>query len=82
MVLNLLLFEADGFALDGKDGEEKLHRGTIGAFKRMVDLRECDVVILLNPRVLKPYLVSSHQKSNIFSPTPHLQSSILVGQEI
>jgi len=53
--LNLLLFEADGF--DFVEREKVYRGGSGGAFERMMDVREGDVVVLLNPRVLKPYQV-------------------------
>src|SRR6266508_3665438 len=51
LILNLMLFEVDRFDSDGKT----YRGGSRGAFEWMMDLREWDVVILLNPRVLKPY---------------------------
>ena len=64
--LNLILFESDGFDLitrenDGRRrgrGEEKVYRGgSGGAFEKLMDVREGDVVALLNPRVLRPFQV-------------------------
>lgn len=53
--LNLLLFEANGF--DYVEREKVYRGGSGGAFERMMDVREGDVIVLLNPRVLKPYQV-------------------------
>ena len=62
--LNLILFEADGVDFIGRVGEgrgkeERLYKGgSGGAFEKLMDVREGDVVALLNPRVLKPFQVS------------------------
>jgi len=61
--LNLILFEADAFDLTAREGgrkrgEEKVYRGgSGGAFEKLMDVREGDVIALLNPRVLKPFQV-------------------------
>lgn len=67
--LNLILFEADGVDSISRGsgdvggrrgrGEEKVYKGgSGGAFEKLMDVREGDVVALLNPRVLKPFQVS------------------------
>lgn len=62
--LNLILFEADAFDLTTREGGrkrggEKVYRGgSGGAFEKLMDVREGDVVALLNPRVLRPFQVS------------------------
>ena len=61
--LTLLLFEADGFDLVDREGgrkPEKVYRGgSRGAFEHLTDVKEGDVVALLNPKILKPYQVSA-----------------------
>ena len=61
--LNLLLFEADGFdCISTSDGAklQKVYKGgSRGAFEAMSKMKEGDVVALLNPKVLKPYQVST-----------------------
>ncbi|KAJ6464289.1 hypothetical protein C8R47DRAFT_1326780 [Mycena vitilis] len=67
-MLSLLLFESDGFDTVPQDEgrPKKVYRGgSRGAFEEMCDLKEGDVVALLNPRVLKPF-----QRSND-TPHPH-----------
>ena len=59
--LSLLLFEADGFdVLPQEEGRpQKVYRGgSRGAFEEFCQVKEGDVLALLNPRVLKPFQVS------------------------
>jgi minichromosome maintenance protein 10 len=61
-MLSLLLFESDGFeTVPQEEGRpKKVYRGgSRGAFEQMCDLKEGDVVALLNPRILKPFQVRS-----------------------
>lgn len=60
--LSLLLFESDCFdKVTNDDGtERKVYQGgSRGAFESMSKLKEGDVIALLNPKVLKPYQVTS-----------------------
>lgn len=60
--LSLLLFESDRCDVVLKEGgkKEKIYRGgSRGAFERMSKLREGAVVAFLNPKILKPFQVSS-----------------------
>ncbi|KAJ7146150.1 hypothetical protein C8R44DRAFT_836988 [Mycena epipterygia] len=83
-MLSLLLFESDGFELMPQDEgrPKKVYRGgSRGAFEEMCELREGDVVALLNPRVLKPFQRSNdkpHPTTNILAITPESASSIMV----
>ncbi|KAJ6463508.1 hypothetical protein C8R45DRAFT_911723 [Mycena sanguinolenta] len=83
-LLSLLLFESDGFETVPQDEgrPKKVYRGgSRGAFEEMCDLKEGDVVALLNPRILKPFQRSNdspHPTTNILALTPESASSILV----
>ncbi|KAJ6554521.1 hypothetical protein B0H19DRAFT_1029700 [Mycena capillaripes] len=83
-MLSLLLFESDGFEMVPQDEgrPKKIYRGgSRGAFEEMCDLKEGDVVALLNPRVLKPFQRSNdtpHPTTNILAITPESASSILI----
>ncbi|KAJ7885854.1 hypothetical protein B0H14DRAFT_3105761 [Mycena olivaceomarginata] len=83
-MLSLLLFESDGFeTVPQEEGRpKKVYRGgSRGAFEQMGDLKEGDVVALLNPRILKPFQRSNdtpHPTTNILAITPESASSILV----
>ncbi|KAJ7858606.1 hypothetical protein B0H14DRAFT_3864285 [Mycena olivaceomarginata] len=83
-MLSLLLFESDGFeTVPQEEGRpKKVYRGgSRGAFEQMCDLKEGDVVALLNPRILKPFQRSNdtpHPTTNILAITPESASSILV----
>lgn len=59
--LTLLLFEADSFeVVDHGDGRkpEKIYRGgSRGAFEHLTEVKEGDVIALLNPKILKPFQV-------------------------
>jgi minichromosome maintenance protein 10 len=61
--LTLLLFESDGFDLipreDGMKPEKLYKGGSRGAFENLTNVKEGDVIALLNPKILKPYQVSS-----------------------
>ncbi|KAJ7780353.1 hypothetical protein B0H14DRAFT_3586346 [Mycena olivaceomarginata] len=61
---------------------KKVYRGgSRGAFEQMCDLKEGDVVALLNPRILKPFQRSNdtpHPTTNVLAITPESASSILV----
>jgi minichromosome maintenance protein 10 len=89
--LNLLLFESEDVkdVVDPETGKkERVYRGgSRGAFEQMAALREGSVVALLNPRVLRPFQVTSRltclswnssdhhaQKSN---DTPHPVTNVL-----
>ena len=65
--LTLLLFESDGFDLIPRENgmkPEKLYKGgSRGAFEHLTNVKEGDVIALLNPKVLKPFQVRS---TNIF----------------
>ncbi|KAJ7270679.1 hypothetical protein B0H12DRAFT_1177892 [Mycena haematopus] len=83
-LLSLLLFESDGFEMVPQDEgrPKKVYRGgSRGAFEEMCDLKEGDVVALLNPRILKPFQRSNdtpHPTTNILAITPESASSILI----
>ncbi|KAJ7630043.1 hypothetical protein DFH06DRAFT_705294 [Mycena polygramma] len=83
-MLSLLLFESDGFDTVPQDEgrPKRVYRGgSRGAFEEMCDLKEGDVVALLNPRVLKPFQRSNdtpHPTTNILAITPESASSILI----
>ncbi|KAJ7788547.1 hypothetical protein B0H14DRAFT_2398305 [Mycena olivaceomarginata] len=84
-MLSLLLFESDGFeTVPQEEGQpKKVYRGgSRGAFEQMCDLKEGDVVALLNPRILKPFQQRSndtpHPTTNILAITPESASLILV----
>lgn len=59
--LRLLLFESDGFDLiargDGMRPEKLYKGGSRGAFENLTDVKEGDVIALLNPKILKPFQV-------------------------
>ena len=59
--LTLLLFESDGFDLiprgDGMKPEKLYKGGSRGAFEHLTNVKEGDVIALLNPRILKPFQV-------------------------
>lgn len=61
--LTLLLFEADTFDVIQRDDDrkpEKVYRGgSRGAFEHLTNVKEGDVIALLNPKILKPFQVSS-----------------------
>jgi len=62
--LTLLMFEADSFdrVTHGNGSVKKVYTGgSKGAFEAMSKLKEGDVITLLNPKVLKPFQVSSHK---------------------
>ncbi|KAJ6464278.1 hypothetical protein C8R47DRAFT_1201836 [Mycena vitilis] len=86
-MLSLLLFESDGFDTVPQDEgrPKRVYRGgSRGAFEEMCELKEGDVVALLNPRVLKPFQIcqrsndTPHPATNIFAITPEAASSILI----
>ncbi|KAF8192744.1 hypothetical protein K438DRAFT_1919276 [Mycena galopus ATCC 62051] len=83
-MLSLLLFESDGFEMVPQDEgrPKKVYRGgSRGAFEEMCDLKEGDVVALLNPRIFKPFERkndSPHPTTNILAITPDSSSSILI----
>ncbi|KAJ6578836.1 hypothetical protein DFH09DRAFT_1030713 [Mycena vulgaris] len=83
-LLSLLLFESDDFEMvPQEEGRpKKIYRGgSRGAFEEMCDVKEGDVVALLNPRVLKPFQRSNdkpHPTTNILAITPESASSIMV----
>ncbi|KAJ7353467.1 hypothetical protein DFH08DRAFT_1077634 [Mycena albidolilacea] len=83
-MLSLLLFESDGFeTVPQEEGQpKKVYRGgSRGAFEQMCDLKEGDVVALLNPRILKPFQRSNntpHPTTNVLAITPESALSILV----
>ncbi|KAF8154202.1 hypothetical protein B0H34DRAFT_80664 [Crassisporium funariophilum] len=83
--LTLLLFESDAFDMIPKeDGgrPEKVYRGgSRGAFENLTNLKEGDVIALLNPKILKPFQRSNdtpHPVDNILAITPESASSIMV----
>ncbi|KAF9054063.1 hypothetical protein BJ165DRAFT_1337984 [Panaeolus papilionaceus] len=82
--LNLLLFEADRVeVMEGADGSvEKVYRGgSKGAYERFADVKEGDVVALLNPKILKPFQKSNdrpHPVDNVLAVTPESGTSIIV----
>ncbi|KAH9477114.1 DNA replication licensing factor mcm10 [Psilocybe cubensis] len=83
--LTLLLFEADGFDLiprdDGRKPEKIYKGGSRGAFEHLTNVKEGDVIALLNPRILKPFQRSNdspHPVNNILALTPESASSIMV----
>jgi minichromosome maintenance protein 10 len=59
--LTLLLFESDGFDLiprgDGMKPEKLYKGGSRGAFEHLTNVKEGDVIALLNPKILKPFQV-------------------------
>lgn len=61
--LTLLLFESDGFDLiprgDGMKPEKLYKGGSRGAFEHLTNVKEGDVIALLNPKILKPFQVCS-----------------------
>ena len=61
--LTLLLFESDGFDLlpreDGMKPEKLYKGGSRGAFENLTNVKEGDVIALLNPKILKPFQVHS-----------------------
>ncbi|KAJ7153483.1 hypothetical protein C8R43DRAFT_923366 [Mycena crocata] len=83
-MLSLLMFESDGFDVVPQDEGrlKKVYRGgSRGAFEEMCDLKEGDVVALLNPRILKPFQRSNdkpHPTTNILAITPDCASSMMV----
>jgi len=60
--LTLLLFESDGFDLipreDGGKPNKVYKGGSRGAFEHLTNVKEGDVIALLNPKILKPFQVS------------------------
>jgi minichromosome maintenance protein 10 len=61
--LSLLLFESEvAERVTGEDGKPEIfyRGGSKGAFEEMAKLKEGSVVALLNPKVLKPFQVSSY----------------------
>lgn len=59
-LLTLLLFEADSIEYIDGDGQKsaKFYRGgSGGAFEHLTNVREGDVIALLNPKILKPFQV-------------------------
>ena len=59
--LTLLLFEADSYDVvapeDGGKPQKMYRGGSKGAFEHLTDVREGDVIALLNPKILKPFQV-------------------------
>lgn len=59
--LTLLLFESDAFDLvpddDGGKPKKVYKGGSKGAFEHLSDVKEGDVIALLNPKILKPFQV-------------------------
>lgn len=60
-LLNMLLFEADSFAMEKKDGlSERVYKGgSGGAFERCARMREGTVLAIMNPKIMKPFQVST-----------------------
>lgn len=82
-MLNLILFEADRVDLISNGGSsttEKVYKGgSGGAFEKLMNVREGDVIALLNPRVLKPFSrANDGQTIPILALTPSTASSIMV----
>ncbi|KAF9555732.1 hypothetical protein CPC08DRAFT_726184 [Agrocybe pediades] len=83
--LTLLLFESDGFDLvpreDGMKPEKIYKGGSRGAFEHLTNVKEGDVIALLNPKILKPFQRSNdtpHPVNNTLALTPESASSIIV----
>jgi hypothetical protein len=66
--LTLLLFESDGFDLipreDGMKPEKIYKGGSRGAFEHLTNVKEGDVIALLNPKILKPFQVDTSRILN------------------
>ncbi|PPQ80327.1 hypothetical protein CVT25_003609 [Psilocybe cyanescens] len=83
--LTLLLFESDGFDLiprdDGRKPDKLYRGGSRGAFEHLMDVKEGDVIALLNPKILKPFQRSNdspHPVNNVLALTAESASSIMV----
>ncbi|KJA24908.1 hypothetical protein HYPSUDRAFT_161464 [Hypholoma sublateritium FD-334 SS-4] len=83
--LSLLLFEADSIEyIDTDDGRkpQKIYRGgSRGAFENLTNIREGDVIAMLNPKILKPFQRSAdtpHPVDNVLAVTPEAAASIIV----
>ena len=68
--LTLLLFESDGFDMvpndDGGKPKKVYKGGSRGAFEHLSDVKEGDVIALLNPKILKPFQVSDLRETTRF----------------
>jgi len=66
--LTLLLFKSDGFDLipreDGMKPEKIYKGGSRGAFEHLTNVKEGDVIALLNPKILKPFQVDTSRILN------------------
>lgn len=62
--LSLLLFESDRFDLVIEEGQTKPKKvykgGSRGAYESLTKVKEGDVIVLLNPRILKPFQVRQY----------------------
>jgi minichromosome maintenance protein 10 len=62
--LSLLLFESDRFDLVTEEEEKKPRKvykgGSRGAYEALTKVKEGDVIVLLNPRILKPFQVRNY----------------------
>ncbi|KAF9468289.1 hypothetical protein BDZ94DRAFT_1209274 [Collybia nuda] len=83
--LSLLLFESDRFDLvtvEGQSKPKKVYKGgSRGAYESLTKVKEGDVIVLLNPRILKPFQRSNdnpHPTNNILAVTPESAESIMV----
>ncbi|KAF8900474.1 hypothetical protein CPB84DRAFT_1815402 [Gymnopilus junonius] len=83
--LTLLLFQSDAFDLiprdDGRKPEKVYRGGSRGAFEHLTNVKEGDVIALLNPKILKPFQRSSdspHPVDNVLALTPESAASIVV----
>ncbi len=58
--LSLLLFKSDGCNVKPRENgsKEKIHKGgSQGTFESMSKLKEGDNIVLMNPKILKPFQV-------------------------
>ncbi|KIY70765.1 hypothetical protein CYLTODRAFT_487787 [Cylindrobasidium torrendii FP15055 ss-10] len=80
--LSLFLFEADNtdtITTEGSSKVKKAYRGgSGGAFESLSKCKEGDVVVILNPRIMKPNQGTSKQNANILGLTPESAESITV----
>jgi hypothetical protein len=81
-LLTLLLFESDGFdivpGVDGKKSKKLYKGGSKGAFESMSQMKEGDVIALLNANILKPFQVGFVLSCNKLHLKVSKQCSVLL----
>ncbi|KAF8331839.1 uncharacterized protein EI90DRAFT_2919190, partial [Cantharellus anzutake] len=83
-LLNMILFESDTVSSlkDAGGSEQRVYKGgSGGVFEASSTLREGAVIVVTNPRILKPFQRAKdkpHPMDNIFAITPQHEASVMI----